>query len=308
MNFGFELRERIFLFGAVILTSLGVLLIWQSLSIGSFRLIACDVGQGDAQLLITPGGRQVLVDGGPNNKVLDCLSRHMPFWDRKIEVVVNTHPQQDHLFGLIGVLEKYDVGFVVKTPVEHSTELYKTWQSILESAKIKTHNAVKGEIIVVGSVRMEVLWPEKESTQIWKENPPEDLNQSSIVMRVSWMESGITEGTEKSQDGTGIKCIYLTGDITKEIFERLIDRPCDVLKIAHHGSRTGTSEEVVRKAAPKIAIIQAGAKNRYGHPHGEVLELLKKVGVNIYRNDLNGEVEVRSDKWLVTSESKWQGY
>src|SRR3989344_6780868 len=150
-------KTKAFLTAAVIFVGLGGLLIWQSLQIGKFRLIACDVGQGDALLMISPRGKQVLVDGGPNNKVLDCLSKNMPFWDRKIEVVVNTHPQQDHLFGLVGVLEKYDAGLVVKTPVEHTTGLYKTWQTTLETAKIKTHNPVKGELLIVDRLSVEVL-------------------------------------------------------------------------------------------------------------------------------------------------------
>lgn len=292
-----DTKSKAFLISALILIGLGVLLIWQSLQIGKFRLIACDVGQGDAQLIITPGGQQILVDGGPNNKVLGCLSRHMPFWDRKIEVIVNTHPQQDHLFGLVEVLGKYDVGLVVRTPVEHTTELYKSWQTKLESANVKTHNAIAGESLIVDGLSIDILWPDKESIQIWEKEPPPDLNDSSVVMRV-------TEGKEGTEGKGGIRgsCIYLTGDITKEILERLIDRPCDVLKAAHHGSKTGMSEEVLAKAAPKIAIIQAGAKNRYGHPHQEVLDVLKRFGVSIFRNDLNGEIEIQvvNGEWLVT--------
>src|SRR3989344_3796568 len=160
-------KSKFFVSVAVIFVGLGGLLIWQSLQIGKFRLIACDVGQGDALLMISPAGRQVLVDGGPNNKVLDCLSKNMPFWDRKIEVVINTHPQQDHLFGLVGVLEKYDVGLVVRTPVGHTTELYKTWQTKLESAKIKTHNVIAGESLIVDGLSVEFLWPDRERIQRW---------------------------------------------------------------------------------------------------------------------------------------------
>lgn len=292
-------KTKVFLTAAAIFVGLGALLIWQSLQIGKFRLIACDVGQGDAQLIITPGGAQILVDGGPNNKVLDCLAKNMPFWDRKIEVVVNTHPQQDHLFGLIAVLEKYDVGLVVRTPVEHTTGLYKSWQTKLESARVKTHNSVKGESLIVDGVSVEVLWPEKESIQKWKENPPKDLNETSIALRVTVGKEG-TEGRE----GLEGRCIYLTGDITKEILEGLIDMPCDVLKVAHHGSRTGTTEALLSKIRPKIALMQLGANNRYGHPHQEALEMLKKFGADVYRNDLDGEVEVQvaSGEWLVDSE------
>lgn len=283
-------KNKIFVFAALILVGLGSLLISQSLSIGKLRLIACDVGQGDAQLLITPEGQQMLIDGGPNNKVIDCLARNMPFWDRKVEVVVNTHPQQDHLQGLPQVLKDYEVGLVVRTPVENATKLYETWQSQLKSANVKTYSPQKGDILKLGSLKIEVLWPDKASLDRWRLRPPTDLNESSIVMRVT------------ASSGGG--CIYLTGDINVDILERIVDRNCDVLKVAHHGSKTGTSRLVLDKIMPKIALIQVGLKNRYHHPRKEVLDLLAAYGVQVLRNDLNGEMEVDSDgkSWSVRSE------
>lgn len=287
-------KQKFVLCTSLILLGLGSLLISQSLSIGRLRLIACDVGQGDAQLLITPEGQQMLIDGGPNNKVIDCLAHHMPFWDRKVEVVVNTHPQQDHLQGLPQVLKDYEVGLVVRTPVANATKLYETWQNQLKSANVKTYSPVKGDILKLGSIKIEVLWPDKASLDRWKLRPPTDLNESSIVMRVN------------ASSGSG--CVYLTGDINIDILERIVDRSCEVLKVAHHGSKTGTSRLVLNKIMPKIALIQVGLKNRYHHPRQEVLDFLAANGVQVLRNDLNGEVEVESlpvgggKGWSVKSE------
>ncbi len=286
------MSTKIFIYAALILVGLGALLIWQSQQIGKFRLIACNVGQGDALLLIAPRGQQIVVDGGPNNKVVDCLAQHMPFWDRKVEVVVNTHPQQDHLQGLTQVLKDYEVELVVRTPVGHTTELYKSWQMGLESAKIKTHNPVTGQTIVVGGLYLEILWPDQEHLDLWRLSPPSDLNETSIVMRVNF---------PKTAESSGTNCIYLTGDINVEILERLIDKPCDILKVAHHGSRTGTTDALLAMIKPKIALMQLGAKNRYKHPHKEVMDVFSKFGVKVLRNDLNGEIEVDSDgkSWSV---------
>ena len=94
------------------------------------RLIACDIGQGDA-ILVTYGNNQILTDGGPNNRVLDCLSEFMPFWDRKIELVVLTHPDKDHFAGLIDVFKRYEVGSFLTTKAKSSSQEYRLLESIV---------------------------------------------------------------------------------------------------------------------------------------------------------------------------------
>lgn len=260
---------------AVIFVLLGILLVFQSQSLTKARLVFCDVGQGDA-ILITSFSKQVLVDGGPGTRVLDCLSERLPFWDRQIEIIVLTHPQKDHMEGLIAVLERYEVKRVVITGVKNETDVFRAWDEAvkLEGSLVYTPD-VGDQFVISGPLKLSVLWPNREMIEKWQDDPPADLNDSSIVMRLEI-------------DG---KCAYLTGDIPKEIAQGLIDRQCEMLKISHHGSRIGTNEEILEKAKPQIAVIQVG-KNSYGHPHKEVLDLLESKRVKVLRNDTDGTIEV----------------
>src|SRR3989304_9783018 len=268
---------------ALIFAVLGILVIFQAQGSGKLRLVACDVGQGDGLLVISPGGRQVVVDGGPGSKIVDCLGQKMPFWDRTIEMVVLTHPQKDHMEGLLSVLSRYKVKMIATTGVENETELFKAWQTAIKAEGAKIYVPKAGDRLVLDSVRgqtssMDVLWPTKDKLELWKLAGLSELNKSSVVLRLQ-------------MDGV---CAYLTGDIPKEILEGLIDGKCQVLQILHHGSKTGTNQEILDSVKPAVAIIQVG-KNSFGHPHKEVLDLLASKRVKIYRNDINGIIEVKTD-------------
>ena len=234
--------------------------------------------------MITPSGKQLLVDGGPGARVVDCLSSKMPFWDRTIEFLENTHPQQDHLEGLVAVLARYKVNVIATTGVVNKTQLFSVWQQAVKAEAAKVYTLKAADELILESNRgstpkIKILWPDMASLDKWRNELPKDLNESSIVMRIDY----------------GQVCVYLTGDIPKEILQTVIDKPCQVLKVAHHGSRTGTNEEVLDKAKPQIAIIQVGKNNKFGHPHKEVMDLLQSKGVKILRNDTNGTIEIDTD-------------
>jgi len=297
-------RTRILLMLGILLAGLGAIVILQAQSLGKLRMIFCDVGQGDAILVITPGGREILVDGGPGSRVLGCLSNSVPFWDRTIDAVFLTHPQQDHMEGLVGVLANYKVKMIGTTGTRNQTALFNVWQKAAVDENTRMYTPKKGDKLILDSsqgsdVTIEILWPHfaesnsasrgkpsialasegKPSIEEWRANPPKDLNESSIVMRVTY----------------GSICAYLTGDIPKEILQTVIDKPCQVLKVAHHGSKTGTNLEVLDAARPQLAIIQLGKNNRFGHPHKEVVDSLNSKGVKILRNDMLGTIEVETD-------------
>ena len=296
--------DKILLTGALILLGLGILFIFQSQSFGVDRLIFCDVGQGDGMVLISKS-RQVVIDGGPGRKMSDCLSKYMPFWDRKVEMMVLTHPQKDHMEGLIDVLARYEVAAVVSGGIPNVSGEYKAFSDAVKGEKARVYIGKRGDKFVVGQgLTLRVLWPfganapqGKPSIEDWKKNAPKDLNEPSIVMRLeigSSTGSGHSGSEEPSGSMRSASCVYLTGDILKEILQGLIDRSCQVLKIAHHGSKTGTNIEILDKVKPKIAVIQVG-KNSFGHPHKEVIEMLESKGVKILRNDTNGIIEIISD-------------
>ena len=271
-----RLPSKILLVFGVIAGCLGLLLIWQSQYFGNVKMVACNVGQGDGILLQSSKGSQMLIDGGPNNQVLDCLSKHVPFWDRKIELIVNTHPQQDHLFGLLPVIERYDSSVVLKNGLSGDIEIFDDWEKIIADRKINVFVPKAGDSIVLDNLKIDVLWPDYESQILWKTVFPSDLNDSSIVLKVTIQESG--------------ECIYLTGDASLGILENVLKDPCDVLKVAHHGSKTGTSDLLLSQVKPLVALIQAGEDNRYGHPHKEVLDMFLKSNTKVLRNDLGGDV------------------
>lgn len=274
------LKDKVLIIVAIIFLILGILLIVSISSFGKFKVVACDVGQGDATLIVTTSGSQVLVDGGPGKKVLDCLGSYMPFWDRDVEMIVLTHPQKDHMEGLIAVLENYKVGTIVWTGVKAESGLFADWQNKVGLEKAKVINPRIGQTLMIDKVSFDVLWPSTEKIAEWENVAPADLNESSVVLRLN---------------GQGF-CMYLTGDITLEILEGFSLRPCEVLKISHHGSYTGTNEVILEKIKPKIALIEVGKSNSYGHPHPKVLDQLNSKGIQIYRTDTDGRVEITLDK------------
>lgn len=264
---------------SIILFTLGILFISASLEEGRLRIIACDVGQGDGSLIVTPGGAQILIDGGPGKKILDCLSQKMPFWDRKVEMILLTHPQKDHMEGLMAVLENYEVGTIVWSGVKSQGSLYSQWQKLVREEGAKVYSPHSGDRLLLDGVNLDVLWPSEEKLKIWQAQEPGDLNDSSIVVRID-LKSEVSDF-----------CAYFTGDIPKEILEGLISKPCQILKVSHHGSKTGTSGEVLDAIKPKVAIIQVG-KNSYGHPTSEVLDLLSSRNIEVLRNDTKGIIEI----------------
>ena len=276
-------KNKIFLTLAVIFAGLGVLLILSFQNYGKFRLIFCDVGQGDGMLLVSPSGKQIVVDGGPGTKIVDCLSASMPFWDREIDLMVVTHAQKDHMEGLLEVLARYKVEMVAETKVNNDSDLYREWKKAVAEEKAKIYIAKKGNRLKVDRLTFDVLWADAQKLSQWQSAPPSDLNEAAVVLRVNYGPS----------TGSGF-CAYLTADIPKETLQGLIDRQCQVLKISHHGSKTGTNEEIVNEVRPRLAIIQVG-KNNYGHPTKDVIDLLTSKAVKILRNDTNGIIEITSD-------------
>lgn len=254
------------------------------------NLVFCDVGQGDA-VLITKGSGQILIDGGPNDKVLTCLSENMPFWDKKIEIVALTHPEADHLFGLLAVLDKYEVDFFLTGPEGGSSAIYAeliskinpsiSLRTRVQSAKLKLINPYAGEKIKLGEITLESLWPEREwAGAVLGASTSGRLNEFSLVFLLSFRD----------------KKVLLMGDADSRVQKNIVlnstSLPIDILKFPHHGSKTGMTEEFLEAISPKEAVISVG-KNSYGHPTEEALDLLKKSNVIIRRTDLEGDINYK---------------
>jgi len=256
------------------LTFVLILMFVLSLPDGNLHLTFCQVGQGDA-ILISFKNNQILIDGGPDKKVLDCLSKNMPFWDRTIEMVILTHSEKDHLTGLIDVFKRYQVEQLVSNSVSNNSLAFKEFQKAVLEEKALFYAPQKGDKFLVDAVQFEVLWPEyKVTDKNWQGN---NLNEISIVLEFSF----------------GKFDVLFTGDISSKIEQQLELSEVEVLKVSHHGSKFSTSEEFLEKIRPELAIICVG-KNRFGHPTTEVLKRLEKYLIKTSRTD-EGVVRIVSD-------------
>lgn len=227
-----------------------------------------DVGQGDA-ILIQKGSQQILIDGGPDSeKICLELGKKLPFWDRTIDLVVLTHPHDDHLIGLVEVLQRYKVGQALEPPKLddesiYNSSTYEEWLNLTEERGIKRTLAQVGQQIDLGNgIKLEVLHPQTELLQ----GTDSDIDNNGIVLRLVWNEVSF----------------LLTADIHEEAEREMLHQgyrlESTVLKVAHHGSSASTSPQFLAAVDPQMAVICVG-NNTFGHPHEETLRrLIEKAG------------------------------
>jgi competence protein ComEC len=255
------------------------------------RLIVCAVGQGDA-LLLTQNFTQILIDGGPDDKVLECLQKQLPWWDKKLELVVSTHPDADHIGGLPSVIDRYAVNELWISPATTETALYAR---LVAAAEKEVEQGMKilqptlgHQKVVSNELILKVLAPLPE-TQLWdaKATFGEEMmttNNRSIVMEATL--NGYTIG--------------LTGDmeavVEQALLERGVIKDWDVLKVAHHGSKTSTTEKFAHAAKPEVALISVGPGNRFGHPALSTLKTLHFLESCVLRTDQDGTITAELDE------------
>jgi competence protein ComEC len=246
-----------------------------------------DVGQGDSIFIETPAGRQILIDGGPDKMILKKLNQVMPFYDQTIDLIVSTHPDADHLTGLVSVLEYFEISHILTSGLEKETALYQKWRELVKKKNIPLTLTQTGQrIIIEDQVILEILWPDQSQINSFLK----PTNNASVVGRLIYGQAEF----------------LLPGDIEKKIENQLVSRgldlEADVLKVPHHGSKTSASDNFVRKVNPQISVISVGQNNRYGHPHQEVLGRLKRT--LLLRTDYNGDIEIKTDGMVLRVETE----
>ncbi|MFA5098300.1 MAG: DNA internalization-related competence protein ComEC/Rec2 [Candidatus Margulisiibacteriota bacterium] len=271
------------------------LLSFQALVLGGNELSVSfiDVGQGDSILIEAPDGQKVLIDGGGKrsfNGQEDKIGSRIvvPFLHNrginKLDLVVLTHPHDDHVGGLVSVLKEIKTDKVIDPGFVYDSPAYENFLELIKRNKIKYATVKAGDIISIGAVKGYVLSPPES----FLKGTESDANNSSIVIRLVY----------------GGTSFMLTGDAAFEAEKEMLDRGyyfmSDVLKIGHHGSATSTSDEFLEAAAPKTAVICVGKGNKFGHPRPEVLEKLKQRGIKVYRTDEDGSVSMTSDGSRIT--------
>ncbi|PIR58686.1 MAG: hypothetical protein COU69_04210 [Candidatus Pacebacteria bacterium CG10_big_fil_rev_8_21_14_0_10_56_10] len=259
-------------------------------------IIFCDVGQGDAMLVIA-GSAQLLIDGGPDQAVLACLERYMPPWDEVIELVVLTHPDLDHYGGLSSVLEEYQVSRLVTNHYRAGSADFSAFeQAVLREQQtgLRLHVPQVGQQLVMGPLTVTIL------TQ---HNVLSDQNSETRLSDVFWQD--VPKGTDKNELSIGVIIsigrvrVLALGDAESKQEQALTQRgmipDIDVLKVSHHGSKTSTKLAFLATSRPELAVISSGRNNHFGHPHPEVLKNLEQSGAAVLRTDLVGSVQLVTD-------------
>lgn len=242
------------------------------------KIVFCDVGQGDGAYIRIKNKIDVLIDAGPNQKILSCLGKHMPFWDRKIELAFLSHPNKDHYNGYFFILDRYKIDRFI-TVNTSSLIVSKTYKKLLKKVsdkKIKTEEALAGKIIQaiqpsrLDEAKFTVFWPPKN----FNSNNDNDFSQVVLFQE------------------NNFRALF-TGDASAFVLSRLSHGAIEkvaVLKIPHHGSKNGLTKKFLDLADPSQAVISSGKNNSYGHPHQKILDMLKAKNIKVKRTDKEGDI------------------
>lgn len=245
---------------------------------GLLTVAFLDVGQGDAIFIESPSGKQILIDAGSNKKVLRELSKQMPFYDRSIDVLIESHPDLDHIGGFPAILNAYEIDLVFSSGVGCKSAICEEFEKSVLEEELEEQVLTRGNILDLGDgVFLEVLFPDRDASEF-------ETNMASLVLKLVY----------------GGNSFLLMGDSPKAIEDYLISLDgngldVDVLKLGHHGSKTSTSEYFIGITSPELAITSVGADNRYGHPNQEVLDILNDFEVEVLRTDEQGTIIIKSD-------------
>lgn len=250
-----------------------------------------DVGQGDAILIKTPKGQTILIDGGPDNKVLEKLGKYLSPIQKRIDIILLTHPHADHVAGLIEILRRYDIGLVILSGADLKTDNYNQFLTAVRDNGAEVLIASAGDAVHFDkNAELDIISPDENSGGKVFNGKSEgfgangnDVNDTSIVGKLIY----------------GDFSILFTGDATFKIENRLLvygdNLKSDILKVGHHGSKYSSSLSFLKAVSPKAAIVEVGAKNRYGHPSPATLSRFKMFNASILRTDRNGDIKVLSD-------------
>ena len=244
-----------------------------NISACELRVHYIDVGQGDCIFAELPGGRSMLIDAGTNDSVATVCDYIDAIGEDTLDYVIATHPHADHIGGMDGVLDEFDVGTFYMPDVQSNT---RTFESMLDSLETSDAKVIKAEAGVVVC--------EEDNLKIQLIAPTEDyydeINDYSAVVKLTYGETDF----------------LFMGDAEKYAENKITaDVSADVLKVGHHGSDTSSGEKFLKRVNPSCAVISAGRDNDYGHPHREVIDRLNKRNIKIFRTDLLGTVVIGSD-------------
>ncbi len=238
------------------------------------KIVFCNVGQGDAIYIRISNKTDVLIDAGPNRTVLNCLGKHMPFWDKKIEIAFLSHHDKDHYFGYFEIIKRYQIDnfLTVNFPVNNQT--YKNLEKEIFKKKINYRYLYKNDFIKMDNNQFILLWPDKNI----KSN---DSNDYSLIFLYEQSNFKVLFTGDAS-----LKSLNLA--LNSKLFKT--NKKINILKIPHHGSKNNLNKKILQLVNPDIAVISVGKNNPYGHPNKKILDFLNALKIKIKRTDLDGEI------------------
>ncbi len=244
---------------------------------GHLHVYFLDVGQGDSALIVTPSGRQIIIDGGRDDSTLEHLGKLMPLSDRSIDLLILTHPQLDHIFAFPSILRRYSVERVLMTGVDYKLGRYREMLELLRKKNIPVTISDPAKDIDFGDgVTLDIVWPPAGLFG----TSPKQVNDTSIVARLVY--------------GTG--SVLFTGDMEEKAEKELLATGTalrsTVLKVGHHGSKTSSGTGFLLAVAPRLAVISCSKDNTYGHPNPGILQRFKSLGIPVRVTAWEGTVEV----------------
>lgn len=282
-----SLNKKYILFSILIIIVLGIFCyaIYLDRKPHEMTVAFLDIGQGDSVYIEAPNGAQMLVDGGRSLRVLTELSKVMPFGDKSIDVVIGTHPDADHIGGLVDVLSNYSVGQVIESGGTSHSQIYESLENKIATQKIPRTLGRAGMRIMLDEkdgVYFDILYPDVADVSNM------ETNDGSIVGKLTY----------------GATSVMLTADSPLEKEMHLVNKDpkvldVDVLKLGHHGSRTSSSLSYLKATSPSMVIISAGKDNSYGHPHKEVLDRLKSLEIPYLATYISGTIFCYSDGLII---------
>ncbi len=247
---------------------------------GHLRVVFLDVGQGDAILVQSFQGYNVLIDGGPDKDVIYRLDQYVPFYNRRIDLLISTHEDLDHITGLVEVLKRYKVKKILTNGLKNFSPAAMEWEKLIKQKNIPRQVIdAPLDVILDKQTFLQFFWPQQELTKDLKG----DDNFASLVFKLKH----------------GNNRFLFTGDADKKTEEELIKLGCDlkadVLKVGHHGSKYSSDIDFLRLIEPKYGVLSVGENNPFGHPSLRVLKNLEEVNVKILRTDQMGDIVFLSD-------------
>lgn len=272
-------RHKIIIFLGIAIILIAIFLLSKNDSREKLEVIFFDIGQGDSALIQTPFGQDIVIDGGPDNSVLEKLGNNLGFFNNDIELMILTHPHSDHVTGLIEIIKRYDVEKIIYTGINYDSLVYKTF---LEEARKEEGVQIiiadrKQRIILGDDLYLDILYPENDISKIIEDN----VNNTSVVCRLVY----------------GKNSFLFMGDAEHEEELEIIDDgglQSNVLKLAHHGSKTN-NKEFLDIISPEYTVISVGENNKFGHPYKGVINILNNIGTKVFRTDEYGDIIFFSD-------------